>query len=262
MSDATVFTVPAKDAVEAWQPNDATILVVGVGGAEGSRPAAAALACAGAEPDRASLLVDLAEGRAPRPTLVASASARALEERLAAHLPEARVASRGQLCHLALPPDSGGIDDVAGAVTVARGSLAVLHLPPRLLHPVLEESDVRPSAALLRADLSEDRALTALTARALGERGVRVGVLKGPLGWVASRRALAGILSPGAAGGLPPRLVGRLLAESPVPSHECYSGLDGTRIDPAGAAQPERRDHAGARSGRGIYRHPQRDPGR
>jgi hypothetical protein len=262
MRDATAFAAPAEDAVEAWPAVDATILVVGVGAAEGSRPAAAALACAGAEPDRASLLIDLARGRTPRPTLVASASARALEERLAAHLPEARVASRGQLCHLALPPDSGGIDGVAGAVAVARGSLAVLHLPPGLLHPVLEEGGVRPSGALLRADLSEDRALTALAARALGERGMRVGVLKRPLGWIASRRALAGILAPSAGGGLPPRLVGRLLAGSPVPSHECYSGLDGTRIDPAGAAKPERGDHASARSGRGVYRHPQRDPRR
>jgi hypothetical protein len=193
--------------------SDATILVVAVGGAEGSRSAAAALACAAAEPDRASLLIDLSEGRALRPTLVASTAARALEERLAAHRPEARVASRGQLCHLALPPGSGEIDGVAGAVAVARGSLAALHLPPSLLHPLLEESGVQLSGALLRADLGEDRALTALAARDLLARGLSVGVLKRPLGWVASRRALLGALPPGAAGGLPTRLVERLLAE-------------------------------------------------
>ena len=89
---------------------------------------------------------------------------------------------------------------------------AVLHLPPGLLHPVLEEGGVRPSGALLRADLSEDRALTALAARDLLARGLRVGVLKRPLGWVASRRALAGALPPGAVGGLPIRLAERLLA--------------------------------------------------
>ena len=68
-----------------------------------ARPIAAALACAGSDPDRAALLLELSDGRAPRPALVASAAARALEERLAAHLPEAGVASRGALCHLTLP---------------------------------------------------------------------------------------------------------------------------------------------------------------
>jgi hypothetical protein len=63
------------------------VLVAPVGAAVGSRPAAAALACAGSELDRAGLLIDLDDGRAPRPSLIATAAARALEERLAAHLP-------------------------------------------------------------------------------------------------------------------------------------------------------------------------------
>jgi hypothetical protein len=136
-----------------------------------------------------------------------------LEERLAAHLPQVGVASRGQVCQLTLSPDPAGIEAIVGALTVGRGSTGVLHLPPRLLHAVLEEDRIRPSAAMLRADLGEDRALTSLAARALSEQGVRVGVLKQPLGWIAARRALVGILSPGAAGGLPPRLVARLLPE-------------------------------------------------
>ena len=37
---------------------------------------------------------------------------------------------------------------------------------------------------------------------------------------------------------------------------------DDTGADTAGAAQPERRDHASARPGRGLHRHPQRDTGR
>ena len=78
-------------------------------GAEGVRGAAAALACAGADVDRASLLVDIG-GRAPRPTLLASAAARRLEERLAAHLPRARVAARGQVCHLSAPADDEGLE--------------------------------------------------------------------------------------------------------------------------------------------------------
>jgi LAS superfamily LD-carboxypeptidase LdcB len=190
-----------------------TVLATRVGVAAGSAPAAAALACAGAEPDRAGLLVDLSGRREPRPTLVASAAARALEERLAAHLPEAGVASRGQICHLSLPADSSGVEQVAGAVAVARGSVCVLHFPPRLLQPVLEESGIRPSSALLRADLDEDRALTALTVSDLRDRGLRAGVLKRPMSWVASKRALAGVLPPGAGGGLPARLMNRLLDE-------------------------------------------------
>ena len=83
-----------------------TVLVTAVGGAEGRAAAAAALACAGADVDRAALLVDVG-GRPPRPTLLASAAARGLEERLAAHLPSARVAARGQVCHLAVARGSG-----------------------------------------------------------------------------------------------------------------------------------------------------------
>jgi hypothetical protein len=191
----------------------AVVLVATVGGAAGAGPAAAALACAGADQDRAGLLVDLVTSRAPRPGLVATVAARALEERLAAHLPQAGVASRGQVCQLTLPPDPAGIEAVAGALAVARGSICILHLPPRLLHPVLEDGRVGPFAAMLRADIGEDRALISLATHALGEQGVRVGVLKQPLGWIAARRALAGILSPGAAGALPPRLVARLLPE-------------------------------------------------
>jgi hypothetical protein len=211
MSDATVFTVPAKDAVEAGQLSE-VILVAAVGGAEGSRPAAAALACARAEPDRASLLIDLVEGRAPRPTLVASAAARSLEERLAVHLPEARVASRGQLCHLALPADRAGIERLPAALPLVRDAVGVVHLPPPLLQAVLREEAIRATGALLRADLDRDRALTALAVRDLRGRGLRIAVLKRPLPWIPARRALFGALPPGAAGGLSTRLVERLLA--------------------------------------------------
>ena len=63
------------------------ILATAVGAASGARAAAAALACAGSEPDRPGLLVELG-GRAPRPTLIASSGARGLEQRLAVHLPQ------------------------------------------------------------------------------------------------------------------------------------------------------------------------------
>ena len=71
-------------------------------------------------------------GRAERwagrrgPGLVASAAARALEERLAAHLPEATVASRGSFCHLALPADGEGLERAPAALALVRDSLGVV----------------------------------------------------------------------------------------------------------------------------------------
>jgi hypothetical protein len=185
------------------------VLVAAVGEADGSRGAAAALACAGAEVDVATLLVDVG-GKTPRPTLIASAAAQGLEERLRAHLPAAGVAARGQVCHLAVQADGEGLDAVAGAIDLTRGSVAVVHLPPSLLQIALTDSPLRPTGVLLRADLPNDRALVALAARDLIERGLAVGVLKRRLGWVAERRALFGALPPGSPGGLPERLVRRL----------------------------------------------------
>ena len=86
----------------------------------------------------------------------------------------------------------------------------VLHVPPQLFHAVLADFDGRVSAVLLRADLRSDRALVALAVRDLVERGVAAAVLKRRLSWVAERRALFGVLPPGATGALPERLVRQL----------------------------------------------------
>jgi hypothetical protein len=186
-----------------------TVLVAAVAEADGSRGAAAALACAGADVEAPALLVDLG-GRAPRPTLISSAGAGDLEKRLASHLPHLRVAARGQICHLAVPAGAEGLEVAAAAVAVARGSLAVIHLPATSLQGALSESRLRASGVLLRADLQADRALVAMTARDLLAEGLRVGVLKQRLGWVAERRALFGVLPPGSPGGLSEQLVRRL----------------------------------------------------
>lgn len=180
-------------------------LVTAVGAAQGSKEAAAALACGGSEPDRAGLLIDLAAGRGPRPSPIATAAARMLEERLAAHLPDVEVASRGATCRLGLAGErdgdgggrEGALDLVAAAAPLARDSATVVHLPPSLLQPALEDPRVRPTAALLRADLPADRALTALAARDLVARGLRLSVLERPLGWLAGRLSLLGALPVG-----------------------------------------------------------------
>jgi hypothetical protein len=189
----------------------AVVLATWVGDAAGSKAAAAALACAGSDIDRPGLLIDLG-GRAPRPTLVASGAARELEERLAVHLPDARVASRGQTCHLSLPADEDGIERAPAALALVRDSVGVIHMPPRLLQPALGEACVRATGALLRADLQHDRSLTALTVRDLMARHLVVAVLKRPLAWIPSRRALFGVLPLDSPGGLPERQAERLLA--------------------------------------------------
>jgi hypothetical protein len=185
-------------------------VVVPVGGAEGSRGAAAALSCAGSEIETAALLIDVG-GRVPRPTLIASASAHRLEERLAAHLPTLRPAARGEVCHLSVAADEDGLGAAGTAVTVVRGGLAVVHVAPEHLQPLLDTPAApRPDAALLRADLDPDRALVALAVGDLVERGLRVAVLKHRLGWVTERRAGFGALGSDS-GGLPESLVRRLL---------------------------------------------------
>ncbi len=238
------------------------VLVAAVGAAEGSKAAAAALACAGSEPDRPGLLVDVG-ARPPRPTLVASVGGRELEERLARHLPELRAASRGQTCHLAVPVVDTTFESVRAALPLVRDAIAVVHLPPRLLQPALAEIGIHPSAVLLRADLSADRPLTALAVGDLLDRGLCVRVLKRPLSWVSARRALFGVLPPDATGALPASLCQTLLESQISAAHACYAEQgDDEEIDSARASKQQRRDHARARRGRGLHRHAQREAGR
>jgi hypothetical protein len=214
----------------------AAIIVTSVGEATGSKAAAAALACAGSDLDRPGLLIDLG-GRPSRPTVIASAGARELEERLAAHVSGAIVASRGQTCHLSLPGDAVGIEAVPSALALVRESVGVVHVEPATLQSALAESSIRATGVLLRADLDADRALTALAVRDLLGRGLAVTVLKRSLGWVSARRALFGLLPAGTAGSLPERVLRRLLA--PV-EHGCYGEFHDSETHSTRAAQPER----------------------
>lgn len=180
----------------------AVIFVTAVGEANGSKAAAAALACAGSDPDRSGLLIDVG-GRPPRPTLVASTGARALEERLAIHLPHLRAASRGQTCHLAVADDPSAFDSIRAALPLVRDSVAIVHLSPPLLRDAVETAKIAATGILLHADLDSNRALTALAVGDLIGRGLAVRILKRPLAWVSARRALFGALPAGSSGGLP-----------------------------------------------------------
>jgi hypothetical protein len=208
------------------------VLVTAVGAASGSRAAAAALACAGSEVDRAGLLIDVG-GRPPRPTLVASAGARELEERLALHLPELRAAARGQTCHLAMPAGEDASELLRATVPLVRDSVAVIHLPPDRFRAALGLPATSPSAVLLRVDLAQDRALAALAVGDLIARGLPVAVLKRPLTWIPSRRALFGVLPPEAPGGLSKHLIDRLLQNDGSQEVSCYGELDDSEVDTA-----------------------------
>jgi hypothetical protein len=236
------------------------ILVTAVGAAEGSKAAAAALACAASEPDRPGLLVDVGGGH-PRPTLVASAGARELEERLARHLPDLRSASRGHICHLAVPVDDSTFEAVRAALPLVRDSAAIVHLPPHLLQPALAETGICQSAVLLRADLPSDRPLTALAVGDLLGRNLCVRVLKRPLPWVSARRALFGVLPASPAGGLPARLRQSLLESQISVAHTCYADPNDEETDPTGTAKQQRGDHESARWRRGFHRDSQREAG-
>jgi hypothetical protein len=215
------------------------VLVTTVGAVSGAAAAAATLARAASEPESAALLIDLGGGRAPRSSLIATAGARKLEERLVAHMPDAAVASRGSVCQVRLPADAGGIDGIATALPLVRESAGIVHLPPQLLRSVLEESRIRPTAVLLRADLAKDRALTALAARDLMARDLRVAVLKRPLGWVAKRVAMLGAL-PAGGEALSPRLCERLLTTEDKKLQHCYDERNGAESD-QGEVSPQER---------------------
>jgi hypothetical protein len=187
------------------------ILATWIGQAEGSRAVAAALACAASDAGSAGLLIELSDERPPRPALIASSAARALEQRLSSHLPDAVVASRGHICHLALPLADDSLEQARAALPLVRETAAVVHLTPGLLREALADR-IEASGVLIRADLAADRPLAALAVRGLLGEGLRVGLAKSPLAWVAARRALFGALPAGTAGGLPRRLSERLLS--------------------------------------------------
>jgi hypothetical protein len=189
------------------------LLVSALGDAQGARGAAAALACAASTADRAALLVDLG-ARQPRPTLLSSSAASALEDTLAATLPGHPPAARGQLCHLALPPDRQGLGIAAFAGTRLPDRTLILHLPHELLPAALQDDVLRPDGVLLRADMQRDRQLAARTVRQLVRAGLPVSILRHRLNWLAERRALFGTLPSDAPGGLPPEIVNRLLRRS------------------------------------------------
>ena len=193
------------------------ILTTAIGGSGGgtSMGAAVAVAAGGGEGSASALLVDLDPGHRTRgATVLASDSARELEDRLRAlGGPFEAAAARGHLCYLPLPEDEDPLATVAELVAHKLPAAAVIvHLPQELWARAIGDMRLRARSGLLRAELPADRALAALAVRELHDRGLRAKVVSDPLGRVASRRALAGVEPGGAASRRAARLARALVS--------------------------------------------------
>jgi transglycosylase-like protein with SLT domain/D-alanyl-D-alanine carboxypeptidase-like protein len=201
------------------------ILATELGEARGGVPVAAAVGVAVSveeEPGPISsvLLAELGAERRRGPTMLASAQARSLEERLRGAGFE-RVAARGRLCWLGLAATEEALAELPRVLQAVQvGGLAIVHLPARLWPRVLDQRSLCPQAGLLRADLPADRALAALAVGELQERRLRARVAPRALGRVASRRAMAGLEVGGGAATRVSRLARGLVGRACAPAPE------------------------------------------
>src|SRR5436190_9138006 len=172
------------------------ILATSLGQAKGGLAVTAAVAVAFGHERPATLFVEFGAGGWRGPTMLASGSARELEDVLRAEEFD-RVSARGRLCWLGLGDDEAALGELRRAVAaLPLGAFTVAHMPGRLWQAALDEFP-DPAGALLRADLPPDRSLAALTVIDLHGRRIPARVASRPLGRVATRRALAGLESGG-----------------------------------------------------------------
>jgi Transglycosylase SLT domain/D-alanyl-D-alanine carboxypeptidase/Putative Flp pilus-assembly TadE/G-like len=201
-------------AAEARPPVVLATAIAGSGGAT-SLAAGVGVAIACGSDRRAALLIDLdPPSRGRRPTVLASDSARELEDELRdIGGAFAAAAARGHLCYLPLAAGDDALDRVVELLDRApAASVVIVHVPPALWPRAVGDERLGARGGLMRAELPADRALAALAVRELHERGLRARVVSDPLGRVASRRALAGIEPGGAASRRAGRLARGLLA--------------------------------------------------
>jgi Transglycosylase SLT domain/D-alanyl-D-alanine carboxypeptidase len=164
-----------------------TSLPGAVGGAATAAAVGVALARSGASSEPLGVvLIDAESASRPRPTLVSSAPARALEASLQVDLP---AVARGTLCTVTAAgnnlPEAIEMCGLHGAGAV------VVRSDPETWRELVDTGEV--VAAVLRADTKASRPLTALVTRDLIASGISTGVVPRPPGLVATRRALAGI---------------------------------------------------------------------
>ncbi len=210
VADRGATQAPAGDAAADAPGRPLLVITTELGEAKGGLAVAAAVGVAISLQDPRSaggvLMTDLTAERGRGPTMLASAEARRLEDRLRDAGVDG-VAARGRLCWLGLPGDQGALPGLSSLLDrLGPESAAIVHLPASVW-PFALEGCLEPDAALLRADLPAERPLVALAVGELRERGLPARVATRPLGRVASRRALAGLEVGGAAAKRVSRLV-------------------------------------------------------
>ena len=179
------------DAVRSsWSPRSAA--------PRGSQAAAAALACAGSEPDRAALLSTSAGRRRGRPWSPRRRRAswrsgspptcRRLRSPRAGRSATSRSRRRAERLR-------GGLGGAAARPRARSRSSTCRRPVAAVLRP---RPASRPTGALLRADLAADRRCWRWPSRDLLGRGLRGRGPQAPLGWVAAAPAPVRRLAPGA----------------------------------------------------------------
>jgi hypothetical protein len=193
----------------------------GAGGG-GGLPTAASVAVACASSGGGVLFAEVGGDARRGPTMLASAAARELEDRLRAAGVEAT--ARGRLCWATLG-EAG--DALRLAIDAARPfHAAIVHLAPAAWREAIEGSPRLAHAALVHAVLPAQRALAALLVDDLREAGIRLGISSVAPGRVGARRALAGIEAGGEAGDRAVRIARRLV---PPPAEDTQRA---PRLDP------------------------------
>lgn len=175
------------------------IAVVGSPAVDSTSGLAAALAVSIARSaDRSCLLIDLVDGSAPPrpPTLLASAGARGIEERLRAGGWAA--VARGHICVVSITDDEWQEAGVGGLLDLVSTTRSVFSLGSDSPRSRLDQLSERLTGCVAMLDLPEERPLAALMVAEMRDHGLRIKVTSRRPGMVAGRRALAGVPPGGA----------------------------------------------------------------
>jgi soluble lytic murein transglycosylase-like protein len=212
------------------------VLATETPGATGGLALCAAVGvAAAADPERSVLVVEVGAERVRRPTMLASAAARALESSLRRHgLP---AAARGRVCWLGLRRE-GWRAELDRVLSVGSGPEVAVAFVPGEAWDQARGDGRTPDGVLLRGDPRSQRSLCALAYRELASEGIRARIATRALGPVAARRALAGLDPGGAAARRVTRLAQGLGLVRVAPRPRQSVRGEGERVAEAGQALP------------------------
>ena len=211
--NAITWKLPAGRFSKA-EPERCHLMVASAVSLEGDRdpfPATHLVAACAATDERPILLAELREGRR-HAGIYSTAVSRAVVDLVGGRFPELKPVTRGPVCHLSLPADAQRSAPIVAELPaiLPDGGLCIVLTSPDGLRALVEDDRLDIDSALLVADLSQERALTALVCEDLSRRGIRCRVWKrelsgvevwtarsgmkgGGRGTVAARRLLAGL---------------------------------------------------------------------